>query len=67
MQVIRDVRNNAIGYLEEGRVGPHEVVFAKDLHQMKLGYFDKNDNTTRNMNGIKLFNGNMVATFLGGK
>ena len=67
MQTIRDLRNNAIGYLEEGRVGAHDVIFAKDLHQMKLGYFDKVDNTTRNMHGMILFKGNMVQTFLGGK
>lgn len=67
MQTIRDVRNNAIGYLLEGRIGPHPVIFATDLRHMKLGYFDKIDNTTRNMNGIILFKGNMVQTFLGGK
>ena len=66
MQTIRDLRNNAIGYLEEGRVGAHEVVFAKNLRQLKLGYFDKNDNTTRDMHGNKLFNGNMVQTLLKG-
>lgn len=67
MQTIRDVRNNAIGYLEEGRIGPHEVIFAKDLRQTKLGYYDKVDNTTRNMKGIILFKGNMVQTFLEGR
>lgn len=67
MQTIRDVRNNTIGYLEEGRVGSHDVIFAKNIHQMRLGYYDKADNTTRNMSGMKLFNGNLVQTFIGGK
>lgn len=57
---VYDGRSNRIGYVNE----MSSVSYGHDINGKKVGYYDKNSNTTFDANGIRYGKGNVLESLI---